>query len=392
MSAPIRPTPPDTLESRPRSPRVLFLTLIAMLLVVLALVLAVFWPFLIIVGLATAMAILLKPAHVRLTGWLRGRPSLSALSLVLGVTVVILIPVLGMLATIASQALNFYQWVMPRLTSGELEALWKTHLGAHVPWVARLQEIGQGRIADFVSAALSRLASAANNLLQGAVGGLTAAAFELTLLLIMLYFFLRDGEQFRAQIRRVSPLSRVQADQIMDNIARTMQGALAALLLVPLIQGGLATLGYWVLGVPNALLWGGLTTLVAFIPLIGTPLVWVPVCIYLVLNDQVWQAMVLAIYGSVIISSIDNVIRPWILQGSTKIHPLWSFLALLGGLISFGALGLLVGPLILSLGVSALRIYEIDVLRGGALAQQTTEPPPPAEGPSNPAARSSAPD
>ncbi len=370
MSPLDRPAPPDTSESRPRSQRVLFFTLIVLLLVVLALVLAVFWPFLIILGLATAMAILLKPMHARMTGWMRGRPSLSALSIVLAVTVVILIPVLGVLATIASQALNFYQWVMPRLTSGELEAWWKAHLQAHLPWVARLQEIGEGRVADFVAAALARLASAANYLLQGAVAGLTAAALELTLLLIMLYFFLRDGEQFRAQIRRVSPLSRAQADQMMDQIARTMQGVLASLLFVPLVQGALATLGYWVLGVPSALLWGGLTTLVAFIPLIGTPLVWVPICAYLALNDQVWQAAVLAVYGTVIVSSIDNVIRPWILQGSTNIHPLWSFLALLGGLITFGALGLLVGPLILSLGVSALHIYEVDVLRGGTLPDQ----------------------
>jgi len=284
--------------------------------------------------------------------------------------VIILVPVLGILATIASQALGFYQWIAPRLTSGELQAWAKQHIDLHLPWLARLQEIGQGRVSDFAAAALTRLASAANNLLQGAVAGLTAATFEVALLLIMLFFFLRDGQQFRAQIRRLSPLSQAQADALMDQIARTMQGALMSLLLVPLIQGALATLGYWVLGVPNALLWGGLTTLVAFIPLIGTPLVWVPVCVYLIINGQVWQAVVLAVYGTVIISSIDNVLRPWIMQGSTNVHPLWSFLAILGGLITFGALGLLIGPLILSLGVSALHIYEMDVLRGGAAARE----------------------
>ena len=350
------PAPP------PRSRRVLFFTLIAMLLVVLGLVLVVFRPFLVILGLATAMTVLLKPLHLRLTAWMRGRAGLSALSIVIGTTVIILIPVLGILATIASQALNFYQWVAPRLTSGEL-AEW-----------AKLQEISEGRVADFVAAALTRLASAANNLMQGAVTGLTAAAFELALLLIMLFFFLRDGQQFRAQLRRVSPLSRAQADELMDQIARTMQGAITSLLLVPLIQGALATMGYWVLGVPNALLWGGLTTLVAFIPLIGTPLVWAPICVYLFINGQVWQGVVLAVYGAVVISSIDNVLRPWIMQGATNIHPLWSFLAILGGLIAFGAPGLLIVPLILSLGVSALHIYEMDVLRGGA----SSRPPVPA--------------
>ena len=369
MNPSAQPAPPGAPEPPPRSERVLFFTLIAMLLVALGLVLAVFRPFLVLLGLATALTLLLKPLHLRLTTWMRGHAGLSALSIVIGATAIILIPVLGILGTIASQALNFYQWVAPRLTSGELAEWAKLHLHTQMPWLANLQEISEGRVADFVAGALTRLASAANNLMQGAVTGLTAAAFELALLLIMLFFFLRDGQQFRAQIRRVSPLSRAQADELMDQIARTMQGAITSLLLVPLVQGAFATLGYWVLGVPNALLWGGLTTLVAFIPLIGTPLVWAPICIYLFINGQVWQGVVLALYGALAISSIDNVLRPWIMQGATNIHPLWSFLAILGGLIAFGAMGLLIGPLILSLGVSALHIYEMDVLRGGAFAR-----------------------
>jgi predicted PurR-regulated permease PerM len=372
MSAPVQPGVPDP---PPRSPRVVFFTLVALLLVVLWLVLLVFRPFFITLGLATALTLLLKPMHLRFTSWLRGRDWAAALLIVLGLTVVILIPVLAILAAIASQALSFYEWVTPHLNTVELEQLWAEHLPSQLEWLKQLPAFAQGRLADFVSAALSRLAGAANSLIQGAVTGLSAAAFELLLMLIMLYFFLRDGPQFRAQIRRVSPLSKAQADEVLNQAARTMRGALAALLLVPIIQGALATVGYWVLGVPNALLWGGITTLIAFVPLIGTPLVWVPICIYLVLQGQIWQGVVLAVYCTIVVSSIDNVLRPWIMKGSTNIHPLWSFLAILGGLISFGALGLLVGPLIVSLGVSALRIYEMDVLRGG----RSTVPPPMAE-------------
>jgi len=153
-----------------------------------------------------------------------------------------------------------------------------------------------------------------------------------------------------------------------------MHGALSALLLIPLIQGALATIGYWILGVPNALLWGGITTLVAFLPLLGTPLVWVPICVYLALQGELWQCIVLIVYGALIISAIDNVLRPWIMKGPANIHPLWSFLAILGGLISFGALGLLVGPLIVSLGISALRIYELDVLRSAPSSGEPLAP------------------
>jgi predicted PurR-regulated permease PerM len=342
---------------------VVYATLIALLLVVFGLVLVVFWPFLIMLGLATALTLLLKPLHGRLTGWLGDRDGAAALLIVLGLTVVILIPVLAILAAIASQALSFYQWVMPRLTTVELEQLWNEYLPSQLDWLKQLPAFAQGRLADFVTAALSRLADAANALIQGAVTGLSAAAFELILMLIMLYFFLRDGPRFRDQIRRVSPLSKEEADQVLNQAAGTMRGALKALLLVPIIQGVLATVGYWALGVPSALLWGGITTLIAFLPLIGTPLVWIPICIYLWLQGHPWQSVILAVYCSLAVTSIDNVLRPWIMKGSTDIHPLWSFLAILGGLISFGALGLLVGPLIVSLGVSAVRIYEMDVLR-----------------------------
>jgi len=340
-----------------------YATLVALLLVVFGLVLVVFRPFLIVLGLATALTLLLKPLHRRLTGWLGDRDGTAALLIVLGLTVVILIPVLAILTAIASQALSFYQWVMPRLTTVELEELWNENLPAQLDWLKQLPAFAQGRLADFVTAALSRLAEAANTLIQGAVTGLSTAAFELVLMLIMLYFFLRDGPRFRAQIRRVSPLSKEEADQVLNQAAGTMRGALKALLLVPLIQGALATVGYWAFGVPNALLWGGITTLIAFLPLIGTPLVWIPICIYLWLDGHPWQSVTLAVYCTLVVTSIDNFLRPWIMRGSTNIHPLWSFLAILGGLISFGALGLLVGPLIVSLGVSAVRIYEMDVLR-----------------------------
>jgi len=380
MSAPVQPAASDP---PPRSPRVVFFTLIALLLAVLWLVLLVFRPFFITLGLATALTLLLKPMHLRLTGWLHGRDWAAALVIVLGLTVVILIPVLAILAAIATQALSFYEWVMPRLTPAQLEQLWSQSLPPQLEWLKQLPAFAQGRLADFVTDALSRLAGAANSLIQGAVSGLSAAAFELVLMLIMLYFFLRDGARFRAQIRRVSPLSKAQADEVMQQVAGTMRGALSALLLVPIIQGALATVGYWMLGVPNALLWGGITTLVAFLPLIGTPLVWVPVCIYLAVQGQVWQSVVLAVYCTVVVAGADNVLRPWIMKGSTNIHPLWSFLAILGGLVSFGALGLLVGPLILSLGVSALHIYEMDVLRVAPAGVEPLPPPQPAAAPAD---------
>jgi len=340
----------------------MFVTLIALLLVVLGLVLVVFWPFLLTLALATAMALLLRGTHLRLTRLFGGSAGLSALTIVLAVTLVILIPVMGLIAGIATQALSLYAWLAPRLNSATLTEWWTQHLLVDFPWLAQLHAIGEGRVMDFLMASASRLAATANYILQRAVTGMTSAAFELALLLITLFFFLRDGMQFREQIRRVSPLSKEQAEGVLDSIAQTMRGALASLLFVPFVQGGLALAGYLVLGLPNALLWAGVTTVMAFVPGVGTPLVWGPIAVYLFAKGQDWQGVVLVLYGALAISSIDNVLRPLFLKGAARIHPLWSFLSILGGLIAFGVVGLLLGPLVLSLGVSALRIYEMDVL------------------------------
>jgi predicted PurR-regulated permease PerM len=339
-----------------------FFVLIALLLGVLGLVVVVFRPFLITLALAAALALLLRPIHVQVTRLLGGRAGVSALALVALVAAIILVPVMGIVAAIAAQALNFYEWLLPRLNTEALQSLWGEYVPAQIPWVGSWQGSGGG-VVDFLTGALVTLAGAANSLLQAAVLGLTSAAFETVLLLIMLYFFLRDGPYFRDALRKVSPLSESQAGDLLDKVAKTMEGSLTSLLVVPLVQGILATLGYLVLNVPNALMWGGITTLVAFVPAIGTPLVWIPICIYLALAGQIWQSIVLAVYCTLVVASIDNVIRPWFLKGAASIHPLWSFLAILGGLMSFGPLGLLMGPLVLSLGVSALRIYEMDVLR-----------------------------
>jgi predicted PurR-regulated permease PerM len=375
------PLPPP--NRRPRSLRVVFFVLVALLLGVLGLVLLVFRPFLITLALAAALALLLRPLHLRMTTLMRGRAGASALAIVAVVAVMILVPVMGVVATIASQSLKFYEWLVPRLNPSALETLWTTHLPVQIRWLGSLQA-SDGRIVDFLTGALATLAGAANNLLQASVLGLSSAAFETALLLIMLYFFLRDAPYFRDGLRKISPLSESQAGDLLDKVAKTMEGSLTSLLVVPLVQGVLATLGYLILGVPNALMWGGITTLVAFVPAVGTPLAWIPICIYLALAGHVWQAVVLAIYCTLVVASIDNFIRPWFLKGAARIHPLWSFLAILGGLMSFGPLGLLMGPLVLALGVSALRIYEMDVLRPPSrLGQEASEPAVPRIGPAS---------
>ena len=120
---------------------------------------------------------------------------------------------------------------------------------------------------------------------------------------------------------------------------------------------------------PSPVVWGVAVIFAALVPILGSPLGWVPACVYLFLYASTWQWVGMLLFGIVVISGIDNVIKPLLLQGSADIHPLLGFLSILGGILAFGVFGLLVGPVILSLVLSALRIYRLDVLRPPSSAE-----------------------
>ncbi len=151
------------------------------------------------------------------------------------------------------------------------------------------------------------------------------------------------------------------------------------MIVVPLAQGLAAVIGFLIFGVPSPFVWGAAVALAAMVPILGSPLGWVPACVYLSLTAETWQAVGLLVYGVVLISGIDNVVKPMLLQGSAQIHPMLGFLSILGGVLAYGVTGFLVGPVILSLVLSAIRIYRMDVLRPPAVAASAHPDATPAE-------------
>jgi predicted PurR-regulated permease PerM len=141
---------------------------------------------------------------------------------------------------------------------------------------------------------------------------------------------------------------------------------------VPIAQGIVAFFGFWMFGVPSPLLWSLMVVFAALIPILGSPLAWVPAALFLFYEGETGRAIGLLIYGVVLISGTDNVVKPLILKGAAQIHMLLAFLSILGGVFAFGAKGLIVGPVVLSLVLSAYRIYRYDVLRWKKPADEPT--------------------
>jgi predicted PurR-regulated permease PerM len=274
------------------------------------------------------------------------------------------VPVRTSLFLLARQVALFLDWirVQPLLGPEELQRFWE-QLPQRYPglrtWIAWLQ----AQVTPAVSGGLAELAGGANGLLQNVLGRVTHAALDLGLFLLMLFFLLRDGGRLRAELRPVSPFSEEQERQIFDHLERTIKGALQAVVVVPVAQGILAGIGFMMFGVPSPFVWGTAVILAATVPLVGSPLGWLPAVGYLVVQGQAGPAVGLLIYSTVVVSGSDNLIKPLVLRGSARIHPLLGFLSILGGVLAFGVFGFLIGPVVLSLVLSAIRIYRLDVLR-----------------------------
>jgi predicted PurR-regulated permease PerM len=336
--------------------------LLAFLVLSLSLAFVVFRYFLLTFSVATSVALLLARLHGTLSRRLGGRDGLAAALLVLVVTFVILIPVLVYGVLIGQQLTAFLDWLRPHIEPREWDRFWREVLPARSPALAQwLRQVGWG--APPLTAGLDRASEVANHYVQVVLAGTAALLLDLVIFLMMLFFLLRDKEEIREALRGISPFTRGQESELLEHLGNTVRASLQAMIVVPIIQGVVAFIGFEIFGVPSPLLWSVMVVFAALIPILGSPLAWIPAVLYFLADGHLGRAIGMAAYGVFVISMIDNIVKPMILRGSAQIHTMLAFLSIMGGVFAFGPKGLIVGPVVLSLVLSAYRIYRYDVLR-----------------------------
>lgn len=198
--------------------------------------------------------------------------------------------------------------------------------------------------------------------LGGAIPGLLTGFFELILsfflTMVTAYYLLRDGRWARARLERALPLEPHHTRAIIDEFEMVGRAVVVGTLGTACAQGILAGLGYWMLDVPEPLLFGALTVVVAVIPVVGSAGVWVPITIWLAATGEVSRALILLGFGTLVVGTVDNLLRPILSKEGLHFHPLLIFLSLFGGIAAFGPSGIYLGPLFVALFVSMARIYE----------------------------------
>jgi len=337
-------------------------SLIGVALVALGLNLWIFRYFLVTAAAATSVAVILSPLNERLCRGFRGRRSLAAAVIIAVTTLTILVPLFGYSTILGRQAIGFYDVVRPHLEPAALSELWNVTLPARFGWFHAFKGWFDFANVETFAPALSRLAAGVNRIAGSAVTGLVSAVVYLLLFLLMLFFFLRDSRVLTADILDLLPFSRSERAEIFDRVARTIKAVLYSMVIVPVVQGLLAMLGFWIFGLPSPLFWGTIVIFAAVIPGVGAPSVWLPAAAYLGFGVAWWKGVGLLLYGTLIIGVADNIIKPILLHETAQIHTLLAFLAILGGLLTFGPVGFLLGPVILSLLLSIVRIYRMSLV------------------------------
>jgi predicted PurR-regulated permease PerM len=189
----------------------------------------------------------------------------------------------------------------------------------------------------------------------GSVGELLLGLF---IMFFVMYYGFREGETFLARIRQLLPLEPSLKESLFYEMRTITQAVLYGQVMTAIVQGALGGIALLVFGVSNWLFWGAIMIIMSFLPVLGTPIVWVPAAVGLILDGETARGIGLLIFGSTVVMNIDNFLRPRLMSGRTKVHPVLILIGVLGGLKIFGFVGMLVGPLILALLVAFIKFYE----------------------------------
>jgi predicted PurR-regulated permease PerM len=199
------------------------------------------------------------------------------------------------------------------------------------------------------------LATRASALLGSSIWFIT----QLFLTLVTLFYFIRDREKLLAVLRGYIPLSEAQRTELFNRISRTINACVCGNVIVKLVQGTLGGLMFWILGLPAPVLFGAAMALFAVLPVFGTSLIWGPAAILLAAGGNWGNALILTFWGLFVVSLIDNILYPVLVAEELRLHALAVFFSILGGLIAFGAAGVILGPVILVVTGALFEVWRL---------------------------------
>jgi predicted PurR-regulated permease PerM len=312
--------------------------------------------FLMALLLAAIFSGMARPLYRRLLSVCKQkRPAASALTLLV-LVIVVLIPFGAFVGIVTTQALhiaeNAYPWIESQLSEPNTLDGWIERL----PFAERLAPYN-----EFIMTKVGQLAESIGSF---AVRQLAAAGtktvtflFMLFVLLYAMFYFLMDGPRMLDRILHYMPLGPTEEEQLIERFGSVTRATIKGTLVIGAVQGTLAGLGFWVAGINLAVFWGTVMAVLSIIPGVGTALVWIPAVLYLASGGYYVAAIGLGLWCAVVVGTVDNVLRPWLVGRDTKMPDIMILVSTLGGLVLFGAVGIIIGPIIAALFITVWELY-----------------------------------
>jgi predicted PurR-regulated permease PerM len=334
------------------------IALLVMLAVALYLVWQILAPYLNAIFLACVLGISGFPIYAALERRWR-RPALASLAATLTIMLLIAGPLLFLAVTVAREAQSLYQTLSAASRSQGGWSVWVSNvLQRPLAWLA--QSTGMA-VPNLQAALMARLQDAGNAAMDGIgslFGNLTATLGQAAIMFFALYFFFQAVVHMQAMAIRWVPLPAHRVTELIRVTAETIRANVNGTLIVAAVQGALMGVGFAIVGLPQALLWGVIGMFSSLVPLVGTSLVWIPAVAYLALSGSWIRALILLVWCLVVVGVSDNILRPWILRGSMPMNTLLVVLSIFGGIEYFGLAGIIAGPVVFSITAALLRILR----------------------------------
>jgi predicted PurR-regulated permease PerM len=335
---------------------------IAILLTVLWLIFSILRPFWMDFMWALILALTCYPVFIRLKAVFRGRGTVAAAVLTVLIFIALALPGSFILLNLGQEAKEAYR-ALSKISFSEKGLLLaeKIRGSSLQPFLQRWgiePEQTEALLLDGIASGLRDVPRMIGEKVSAIFKNLALFGLHLLFVMVALFFFFRDGSRYAHFLVGLLPLERLYQERVVGAFSKTVTAVVRGMLVTAIVQGLLAGAGFAVAGVPVPMLLGLLTSITSFIPFLGAASVWVPASAYLIIQEEFLRGIGIALYGFLVISTIDNLLKPLIIGESIKVPVFVLFFTILGGLQVYGVIGIFLGPIILSLGMAFLTIYR----------------------------------
>lgn len=324
---------------------IIFLSIITLIL---------FQPFFYPIFWAAVIAVMFYPLYKKINSHIK-HSGLSSFLMLLIVLAVLILPITILALLIINQSIDLYSIIAARNLTADFAALTQwINQPLLEPYIAQINANWPSYITSATAAITNYMISAAKSITSGSASFI----FMFFIMMYSLFYFFKDGKHMLKRLMFLTPLGDKYEKMLFKRFTSVSRATLKGTIIVGAIQGFAGGLLFWVTGIEGVIIWGVIMAILSIIPAIGSFIVWAPAGIIMLATGNIWQGITILLVGTIIISNIDNLLRPPLIGKDVAMHPMLVLFSTLGGLILFGISGFIIGPIIIAMYLATMSIYQ----------------------------------